>query len=477
MALSQHWRQDVPQMSSDWLRLRVLIMLRWVAIVGQLVAILGAAWGVGLQFEVAMCLIGVAASALFNIGAMWLFPPNKRLSEVGLLLTLLFDITQLSVLLYLSGGLSNPFALLILAPVTISASALPLRSTALLAVIAVGLVTLLAGYSVPLQTSTGDMLAMPPLLAFGFWLAIVTGIFFLGSYSWRVATEAHIMSQALLATQMALGREQKLTDLGGVIAAAAHELGTPLATIKLVSTEMVRDLADQPALAEDAELIRQEADRCRYILRSMGRAGKDDLHIQQAPLSAVLQEAAEPHALRGKVILFGTRPLSPMAVGDPSIRRRPELIHGLRNLIQNAVDFAQSTVWVDMAIIGGRVHVQIRDDGPGFPPALIGRMGEPFMRSRSDPRHDVSLKSDQRPGYEGMGLGTFIARTLLERTGAIVQFSNASMAGGGTAQQKIGAESGPRLGALGAVVDVVWPLSAIEYSPKEGLGDNKPITI
>ena len=289
MALSQHWRQDVPQMSSDWLRLRVLIMLRWVAIVGQLVAILGAAWGVGLQFEVAMCLIGVAASALFNIGAMWLFPPNKRLSEVGVLLTLLFDITQLSVLLYLSGGLSNPFALLILAPVTISASALPLRSTALLAVIAVGLVTLLAGYSVPLQTSTGDMLAMPPLLAFGFWLAIVTGIFFLGSYSWRVATEAHIMSQALLATQMALGREQKLTDLGGVIAAAAHELGTPLATIKLVSTEMVRDLADQPALAEDAELIRQEADRCRDILRSMGRAGKDDLHIQQAPLSAVLQ--------------------------------------------------------------------------------------------------------------------------------------------------------------------------------------------
>ena len=468
MALSQHWRQDVPQMSSDWLRLRVLIMLRWVAIVGQLVAILGAAWGVGLQFEVAMCLIGVAASALFNIGAMWLFPPNKRLSEVGVLLTLLFDITQLSVLLYLSGGLSNPFALLILAPVTISASALPLRSTALLAVIAVGLVTLLAGYSVPLQTSTGDMLAMPPLLAFGFWLAIVTGIFFLGSYSWRVATEAHIMSQALLATQMALGREQKLTDLGGVIAAAAHELGTPLATIKLVSTEMVRDLADQPALAEDAELIRQEADRCRDILRSMGRAGKDDLHIQQAPLSAVL---------RGKVILFGTRPLSPMAVGDPSIRRRPELIHGLRNLIQNAVDFAQSTVWVDMAVIGGRVHVQIRDDGPGFPPALIGRMGEPFMRSRSDPRHDVSLKSDQRPGYEGMGLGTFIARTLLERTGAIVQFSNASMAGGGTAQQKTGAESGPRLGALGAVVDVVWPLSAIEYSPKEGLGDNKPITI
>jgi two-component system sensor histidine kinase RegB len=196
-------------------------------------------------------------------------------------------------------GLNNPFALLILAPVTISATALTMRSTTILGVLAIVLISLLAYFHVPLTLASGEVLQLPDLFILGFWIAIAIGIIFLSAYARRITSESHSMSQALLATQMALAREQKLTDLGGVVAAAAHELGTPLATIKLVSTELAEELEGQPQLAEDAKLISSQADRCRDILRSMGRAGKDDLHMRSAPLGAVVREAAEPHANRG----------------------------------------------------------------------------------------------------------------------------------------------------------------------------------
>ena len=211
---------------------------------------------------------------------MTIFPENQRLSDRDAMLTLLFDLSQLSFLLFLTGGLNNPFALLILAPVTISATALTVRSTSILGVLAVAMITLLGLFHVPLTLQSGDILQLPPMFLIGFWMAITIGIVFLSAYARRITSETHSMSQALLATQMALAREQKLTDLGGVVAAAAHELGTPLATIKLVSTELVDELGDHPQLAEDAKLIRDQADRCRDILRYMGQAGKDDLHMR-----------------------------------------------------------------------------------------------------------------------------------------------------------------------------------------------------
>jgi two-component system sensor histidine kinase RegB len=234
----------------------------------------------------------------------------------------------------------------VLAPVTISASVLGLRSTLVLGRMAI-LVRFGGAFLVPAAAlcrrhRAGGAVAV----SFGFWLSIVIGILFLGLYSRRVATEMRSMSEALLATQMALAREQKLTDLAGVVAAAAHELGTPLATIKLVSAELIDELESQPDLQADARLIREQADRCRDILRDMGRAGKDDLHLRQAPLSAVLREAAEPHLARGKG-WFAFAPVQDGGADQPTILRRPEIIHGLRNLVQNAVDFARSTVWIE----------------------------------------------------------------------------------------------------------------------------------
>ena len=266
------------------------------------------------------------------------------------------------------------------------------------------------------------------------------GIGFIGLYTRRVSSEVRALSDALFAAQMALAREQTLTDLGGVVAAAAHELGTPLATIKLVSSELIDELAGQDHLLLDARLIGQQVDRCRDILRSMGRVGKDDPYLRQTPLNALLSEAAEPHLGRGKVVTIAAA-----ETRQPNIQRRPEIVHGLRNLIQNAVDFASEQVWIDPVWDRTELVVRIVDDGPGFPQHLIGRMGDPFVRSRRpDP--------DQRPDYDGMGLGLFIAKTLLERTGARLTFSNAA---------------DPFLSPLerparsGAVVTVRWPLDRI----------------
>lgn len=448
---------------SDWVRLRTLILLRWMAIAGQLAAIFVAVGYQHIQLPLGYCLLAIGASIIFNLVSSFVFPENKRLTEIEALLTLLFDLTQLLALIFLTGGLTNPFALLILAPVTISASALGLGTTIILGATAILMVTLNALYNIPLRLADGTTFDIPALFRFGFWLAIVIGILFLGLYSRRVALEIRSMSGALLATQMALAREQKLTDLGGVVAAAAHELGTPLATIKLVSAELMAELGEQPDLFEDAKLIRDQADRCRDILRSMGRLGKDDKHMHQAPLAVVLREASEPHAHRGKVLTFNLHPSAGSADKEPIILRSPEIIHGLRNLIQNAVDFAAANVWIDAVWSQTTVSVQIVDDGNGYPPDVIGRIGDPFVRKRS-----IAQSQVQRPEYEGMGLGLFIAKTLLERSGAELSFANC---GDPTRP------SAARPERCGAIVEVNWPISRIVPPSEDGLGENRKIEI
>ncbi|MBV7410979.1 sensor histidine kinase RegB [Maritimibacter sp. DP1N21-5] len=423
--------------SRHWVRLQTLTLLRWVAVAGQAGAIAVAVWVFKLQVEIGFAAIIVGLSIIANLAIHAVFPKNRRLSEREAASMLLFDTLQLCLLITVTGGLNNPFAVLVAAPVTVSATALSLRSTMLIGGAAILSVTLSTVFHIPLLTQSGEVLRLPDVYLFGMWVAIVVAIAFIAGYARQIAKETQTMSQALLATQMALAREQKLTDLGGVVAAAAHELGTPLATIKLVSSEMVSELPEGSDLRDDAALIRDQANRCRDILHSMGRTGKDDLHLRTAPLSAVIAEAAAPHIGRGKTILQDE--------GDedePTILRQPELIHGLRNLIQNAVDFASETVWIETAWSDHGVSVRILDDGTGYPPALLGRIGDPFIRRRRNRR------DDQRPGYEGMGLGLFIAKTLLERTGAELTFANGSEPFDGSSHP-----GRPE----GAIVEVVWP--------------------
>ncbi|MEM9009760.1 MAG: ActS/PrrB/RegB family redox-sensitive histidine kinase [Pseudomonadota bacterium] len=449
-------------MRSDWVRLRTLIALRWLAIAGQLAAVLAAALMLEVEIPLDLTLFVILASVCFNMIAAVLHPENKRLSERDTTLTLLFDLIQLALLLYLCGGLTNPFASLMLAPVIIAATALTLRATIALGATALVFISLLAFIYRPLSFADGRMLELPEIYLLGMWAALVIAVVFLALYARRVTTEIFSMSQALTATQMALAREQRLTALGGVVAAAAHELGTPLATIKLTAAELANDLAEggeTEALREDAALIVSQAERCREILQSMGRAGKDDTHLHHAPISAVVEEAAEPHFDRGKRIILRVDGVvdGETARDQPEISRHPEVIHGLRNLVQNAVDFARTTVWIDVNWNDETLRVRVGDDGLGFPPDLLGRIGDPFLRHRP-----VRDRRSERPAYEGMGLGLFIAKTLLERSGATLTFANGTETPGRT---PVPASAPLDLARpTGALADVVWPRAVLAPS-------------
>ena len=442
----------------SFIRLRTMIWLRWCAIVGQLAAITLAQKFYNLQLEVGLCYLAVGVSIVGNLIAIFVFPENKRLNEAENFLMVLFDLLQLCFLIYLTGGLHNPFTILILGPVIVSATIMTLRSTVIIGATALTLVTLMVFFHLPLRTEQGFIMRIADVFVFGQWTAITIAVIFLSLYARQITEEMNSMGDAVVATQMALSRTQMLNNLGGVVAAAAHELGTPLATIKLASAELIEDLADKPELQDDARLIRQQADRCRDILQSMGRAGKEDLQIRSAPLVEVIREAAEPHLNRGKDVLIETLGSDDEVFSLPLALRRPEIIHGLRNLIQNAVDFARATVWVEARWTENEGSIRIMDDGPGYPTNMLGRIGDPFVRNRRTERDRKA-----RPEYEGMGLGLFIAKTLLQRSGAELSFANGADKVNGSSQRR------------GAVVEVVWPRDAIvpPSLPKgEGIGEN-----
>ena len=423
-------------------RLRTLIVLRWVAITGQLAAVCGALL-IGARFPLLAVLAIIMLAVALNLFLM--LRPNRRISASEVAWQLGFDLAQVGTLLALTGGLTNPFALLLLAPVTIAATTLPVRQLIALGAGTLVLVTLTALFAQPLDFGPGGLIRLyHPLLA-GQWLAIVIGAVFFAIFARRVAAELTATNEALFAARMALEREQKLQHLGGVVAAAAHELGTPLATIKLVSSELADELSqalpDRDDLAEDVQLLRQSADRCRDILRSMGASGRDDLLIRSAPISEVLNEAAAPHRGRAAQIVLNS--------GDdmPVIRRDAAIIHGLRNLIQNAVDFARSRVSIETGLERNELWVRIGDDGPGFPAALLPRIGSPFLTTRP--------RAEDGRNYEGMGLGLFIAKALLEGSGARLDFAN--------------------MPGAGACVTVTWPRAAIEADDRGILGPNPEI--
>lgn len=458
---------------SEWVRLRTLINLRWLAIVGQCVAIAVAYYVLDLELQLGLSVAAIGTSVVFNLSATFILPENKRLSQRETVLTLLFDLGQLVFLLYLNGGLHNPFALLILAPVTISATVLRVNATLLVGAVAMWAISILPFFYIPLHLNSGEIVELPQLFVAGYWVALLIGILFVGGYARRVTSETFSMSQALSATQMALAREHQLSLLGGVVAAAAHEMGTPLATIKLVASELAEELKDNEELREDAELITSQAERLREILRDMGRAGKDDLHLKVAPLTAIVQEAAEPHENRGTKIKFMYNGSKDMPNLDtiPVAMRNPEFIHGVRNLVQNAVDFAKSTVWVQTVWSEDSIRVVVSDDGPGYPSDLLGRIGDPFLSKRKS----ATAIDKSRPEYEGMGLGLFIAKTMLERTGAELTFTNG--APDGYQLNNPSAAMAAMEGSTGAIVTVRWTRDAIEVEQTGGFGENQRISV
>jgi len=414
-------------------RVRTLLTIRWIAIIGQFVTLVIV--GLVLQYPLPFwpTLAALAASVAVNLGSSLLHPAKAYLTGREATIHLAFDLLQLSVLLYLTGGLTNPFAMLILVPVTISSTLLSLRNTVFLFLLATVCLTVVAFTSLPLPWP-GEPLTLPVAYRVGQWMALVFGMGFLAAYAWQVSAEGRRRQLALVATQTALAREQKMSALGALAAAAAHELGGPLGTITLIARELDDQLGNDPDFGSDIRLLRDEAARCREILVGIARRAEAEQPFPVLRLDTVAQEALQPFEGRG--IELSVKYASGALAQQPvTVARSPELMHGLYNIVSNAVRHARTRVEAEITDDRDVVCLTIKDDGEGFDPILLPRLGEPYL-------------GPSQSGSGGTGLGIFIATTLLERTGATLSFAN---------RQEGGAQ-----------VDICWPrraLSAEETKP------------
>jgi two-component system sensor histidine kinase RegB len=402
-------------------RLRTLILLRWAAIAGQLAALLIVRYGLGFDLPIGPALAIVGASGLLNLWATWPWPSGRRrtmqLGDRAAVAYLGFDLLQLAALLYLTGGLHNPFAVLILAPVTVSATILSRTSTVALSLLAIVAIVLLALFHMPLPWPDPGF-TLQPIFVTGFGVALTVAVVFIAAYVFSVAEESRRMSDALSATQLALAKEQRRSALGALAAATAHSLGTPLATIALVAKEIARDLPPDSPIAGDVELLLSESARCREILTGLSTRPEASDESGPMPAKALIESVAEPFHTGRVRLAVEVEPAARAAQLPP----RPDIVHGLGNLIENAFEFARTTVRVAIRSGGEDLVIDIADDGAGFDPGLIGRLGEPYLSGGPQGREGKDVH---------MGLGVFIAQTLLGQSGASVLFRN--MAHGGAA--------------------------------------------
>ncbi len=429
---------DIAQ-SPRTVRLKTLVTLRWFAVIGQAIAVLVVQYLLEFELPLAACLAVIALTAWLNVAASMHYRNVQRLPPEAVTWLLAYDIAQLTVLIVLTGGLENPFSFLILAPVLIAAISLPLRFTLPLGAFAVVCSTLIAFFYWPLPWAGDEALALPPLYILATWVANLVAIVFIGTYAWQVAEENRLMADALTATELVLAREQHLTQLDGLAAAAAHELGTPLSTITLIAKELQTALGDNSPHAEDVKLLREQAQRCREILGKLSALPSGWAPFERAKLSTLIEEVVAPHRDFGTAIDVV---LPPDAAGEPVMARSPAILYGLGNLTENAVDFAETRAEIAVRWSEQDVAVTISDDGPGFPPEILKRIGEPYVTSRR--------RSGNEGEESGLGLGFFIAKTLLERSGAAVTFLN---------------RQAPE---HGAVVLVHWPRAELELTEDAG---------
>ncbi|MEQ8355616.1 MAG: ActS/PrrB/RegB family redox-sensitive histidine kinase [Kiloniellaceae bacterium] len=423
------------------LRLQTLVLIRWIALLGQATTLAVVYFGLGYPIPFIPAAAVITVSGALNVLISIVRPTATWVSDHEAFWNLCFDMLLLAALLGLTGGLQNPFSILMLAPVVISGWALSRRATLILSTMAVGLVSVLAFWHLPLPWPQSGILLSPIYIA-GVWTALVIAVIFIASYVSSVAKESQRMSRALAASQFALAREQQLSALGGLAAAAAHELGTPLGTIAVVARELQRELPADSPLRDDVELLHAESLRCRSILAGLAEhpSGDAGSPYHQLPMAALVEAAAAPHQREGVEISFSAGPAIDSSAPQPTVARNAEVLHGVGTIIQNAVQFARHQVLIDVTWDEESVMLRIADDGPGFDVTVLSRLGEPY--------YSTGPRSRRRGEEQHMGLGIFIARTLLSHHGATLEFSN-DLSGG-------------------AVVEVRWPRSSLEVEKTIG---------
>ncbi len=416
-------------------RLRTLMTLRWLAVGGQTAAVLFVNFGLGFDVPLGPCLTVIAASAWLNVFLSFAMRDQVLLKGWEAALQLCFDTLQLALLLGLTGGLSNPFLLFLLAPVTVAATSLRPRYSAIIAGIAILLAALMPAFALDLPWYPGSSLNLPELFEWGHFAAFLLAIIFFAVSSVRLSEDEARLVRAMDAASVVMAREQ-------------NELGTPLATIHLVAKELASDFDTDHPQYNDVRLIAEQADRCRDILRQLSRSREaEDIVHANMPLSSLVEEAAAPFKGLGVALNVTWSAGENGEPRIPTIRRSPEVLHALGAFVENAVSFADSQVKAAASWTDKQFMVTISDDGPGFAPDVMPKLGEPY----------VSQRGEAHLHGGDMGLGFFIAKTLIERTGGRIATRN---------------RTPPR---KGAIVQAVWPRSALESLESDRMPINGPV--
>ena len=395
------------------IRAKTLMNLRWVAAIGQTITCLVVDHFFGFQLPWTEILLTILALIVSNLVLYSLYFNNNRLSETATTIVIAGDILQLALLIFFTGGLSNPFVVLFITPIAITVTSLPIRSTSILIVLTIIFITILGSFNYPLENNLLD-LSVHPIFILGMWVSLFVTILFLTFYAGGLTEESRKTSGALKVAENLLVREKNLSSLDGLAAAAAHHLGTPLGTISLIANELKNDESINDGAKKDLMILSEEVDKCKKILNSLGeKPSSDDDLITKIELQALLEELCE--LIKVKEIEFSINfENDDSGIKEVLLKRSSELLLGLSNIIENAADFATSIVELKVSQNGNVINLEISDDGKGFSNSILNRIGDPYVSSR----FKSSVSSD------GLGLGFFISKTLLERLNISIKAYN-----------------------------------------------------
>ena len=396
---------------------KTLIILRWIALVGQYTTISIVFFILNFQLPFYYCSIIIFIGVVTNLYLQFKVKENQ-LNNFASTFFLLYDILQLSALLYLTGGITNPFTILLIVPAIVSSPFLTLKSTVILSILTIVVLIVLTIYHLPLPHVGDSDFHAPIYYLYAIPIAIIIGLIFLTYFGTRFGIESRKRTEALNRLELILAKEHELESIGLQAAAAAHSLGTPLSTINVVVKELEKEVGNDPKYTKDINLLLSQTKRCSEILKNLSQDQlKDNNFLSNTKIEDLLSEILRSYSeiSEKKISLIVEK-----NEFNPQIERTLEITYGLRNFIGNAVKYSKSAVEVNLTSNEKITEVKVGDDGPGFSEDIIDVLGEPYIRSKDE---TISSKS-------GLGLGTFIGKTLLERMKANVKFDKCNKLNG-----------------------------------------------
>ncbi len=395
---------------------KTVVILRWIALIGQLLTIYFVHFYVGFDLPLIFCSLTIFCGGLTNIFIQFNFRKNQ-LSNIESTILLFYDVIQLSVLIYLTGGVTNPFIIFLIVPALISSTLLNLASTFFLSIITIISLALLTFNYLPLPSEGNIHFHVPDYYIYSIPSALVIALTFLNYFGFRFGYEARRRGNALNKLELVLAKEQELESIGHQAAAAAHSLGTPLSTITVIAKELKKEIVDNKEFKEDVDTILEQAKKCGEILKKISQNQIiDDEYVKNITLQDLLFEITKSfESITEKNLNLNLE----NAKKRIPIKRSAELTYGIRNFVGNAVKFSKKNININLVGNNQTTTLQISDDGPGFPDDIYKIIGEPY----------ISTKSKKLKSKAGLGLGTFIGKTLLERKKANIEFLKSSNGG------------------------------------------------